>query len=210
MIAYTGDTNASKTIAQIKSLGIGRCLIFRKVNLYENEPWLLDNGAFHFWLRDIPFDGDAFIDRLQMFREWATHPPDILVLPDIHRGGFESVLETAQWLPRVQAMDLGWPLYFAIQDGMDFVDLEPYTDQVRGLFLGGSDRFKAHTGEWVRWGHDRGLKVHYGRCSTPRKVKHAIETNCDSLDSAHPLWERARWDAWVQAIQGCHPQLELF
>ena len=210
MVVYTGDTKSKKFIKQLAARGWGRVLIFDKVKLYDGEPWALDNGAYHFWRRGIAFDGHAFLDRIQKFKEWAVSVPDFLVLPDIHRGGFKSVLETAKWLPTIQGMALGWPLYFAVQDGMRFVDLEPFAEEISGLFLGGSDRFKAETRKWVLWGHENGLKVHYGRCSTPRKVKHAYATDCDSLDSAHPLWTKERWAEWVLACEQRHPQGELF
>jgi len=99
------------------------------------------------------------------------------------------------------------PLYLAVQDGMTPEQLEalvdPETDEpalaaFSGLFLGGSDDFKASVGIWrdlaTRWG----LKLHYGRC-TQSRIAAARDAGCDSADSSHPnRLGGARWERFLE------------
>jgi|TARA_R110000824_G_C15072032_1_gene663468 hypothetical protein len=209
MTVYVGDTNAQKMVRRLKDMGWGRMLIFRTVDLYDGEPWSLDNGAYKAWRNGVPFDGPAFLDRLEFFRAWAPWPPDFLVLPDIHRGGVASLVESVSWGPRLQG---DWPLALALQDGMDAEDVSQVLgdlDGVSTLFLGGSNAFKSKTKWWVDWGHERGLTVHYGRCGTLPHARNALYSQPDSLDSAFPLWHYDRFDQFSRILEDGDWQMEL-
>ena len=194
----------------MQELGWGRILILQTVSLYDGEPWALDNGAYKAWRNGNPFDGSAFLDRVEAFAEWAPWPPDFLVLPDIHRGGLASLMESVRWAPEINTE---WSFALAVQDGMGEVDvdaaLRDVGKQTSHLFLGGSDRFKSATKRWVEWGNDRGLKVHYGRCGTLAHGRNARFAKPDSIDSAFPLWEINRFEQLARLMADDDWQLEL-
>jgi len=71
---------------------------------------------------------------------------------------------------------------------------------IRGIFLGGTSRFKATAGEWCRWAHEHHLLFHYGRAGTEEKVRHALDVGADSLDSAFPMWTLERFQLFVRWV----------
>lgn len=118
MILLTGETRSKKLVADMKELGMGRVWTVRRPSPFEGEPWVLDNGAYSFFL--------------------------------------------------IESFD--------------------------GIFLGGTDSFKATAKTWCELAHDNGKLFHYARASTPKKIDEAFRVEADSLDSAFPLWKAERWD----------------
>ena len=191
-------------VPELQRLGWGRMWIARGRNIYTypGEPWGFDNGAFRDWKNKMPFDGDLFL--LCLDKALAiVELPYLAVLPDIPAGGKDSLALSVEWLERLPE----FPWYLAVQDGLDPVDIPDLP--ISGIFLGGTDSYKARALEWKDWAHDRGLRFHYGRCGTPGKVVHAQEIGADSIDSAVPMWTRARFDFFVRIITRGHPQNEL-
>lgn len=86
-----------------------------------------------------------------------------------------------------------WPWYLAVQDGMTIHDVRPYLHQFDGIFLGGSDTFKAQAWRWRVFAKDLGKPFHYARAGTLPKLESALKMKADSLDSAYPLWEKGRF-----------------
>jgi len=191
----------------LKELGWGRMWIARTRNIYTypGEPWGLDNGAYGDWINGRAFDEEAWlkvVDKAQAVPE----KPYLAVLPDIVGGGQQSLAMSEAWLPRLP----DFPWYLAVQDGMTPGDLAHLTDEIAGIFLGGTNGFKAQAEMWCEWAHDHGLRFHYGRAGTMNKVAHALETRADSLDSAFPMWTRERMALFVELITGGPIQKDLF
>ena len=192
---------------QAESLGWGRVWVARGRNIYvyEGEPWLFDNGAFRDWAEGVPFDSDLFrriIDKVLA----VPHPPYLAVIPDAPGNATKTLEMYEEWRP--QLPDLQWCI--AVQDGMEPADIEGYSGEIAGVFLGGTNKYKASAGEWCDWAHEKGLYFHYGRCGTLHKLAHAIEVGADSIDSAFPMWTTARWNLWVESVTNGPIQQGLF
>lgn len=191
----------------LERLGWGRMWIARTRNIYTypGEPWGLDNGAYGDWTRGESFQSDAFLAVLDKAQAVAE-PPYLAVLPDIVGGGHKSLALSESWLNRVPA----FPWYLAVQDGLTTRDTEHLTSEVDGIFLGGTNVYKATARRWREWAHSEGLRFHYGRAGTLNKVAHAIEVSADSIDSAFPLWTKQRMALFVEQVTGGPIQKDLF
>jgi hypothetical protein len=188
--------------ARVEALGWGRMWVARNRNIYTypGEFWGLDNGAF---ADRGEFDSDAFQKVLDKAVNHHT-PPNLAVLPDIVAGGHRSLELSLSWLDRVP----DFPWYLAVQDGIEPDDVDP--SLFAGIFLGGSNAYKATAGTWCEWAHSHGFPCHYGRAGTQEKVRHALNVSADSLDSAFPMWTRARWHLFTQWIARGPCQTDLF
>jgi hypothetical protein len=196
-----GDTRSRSLVARLEQLGWGRIWIASKPTPYPGEPWGFDNGAFIAWRNQQPWDADAYLRLLD--RAHSIGAPHLAVVPD-KVGDPGSLDFSLSWLERLPS---DWPWYLAVQDGMvpGAVDLTPF----RGVFLGGTNRYKATARRWCEAAHTAGLPFHYGRAGTPKKLTHAMQSGCDSLDSAFPLWQLARLDEFIRHAQEGPDQLWL-
>lgn len=194
----------------MKALGWGRMWIARGRNIYTypGEPWGFDNGAFRDWSnRPAPmlpemFDAPAYWERLAAAQD---HPaPWLAVVPDLP-GSPHSLAYSLRWRDSLPS----WPWFLAVQDGTTPEHVLPYANGFAGIFLGGTDRYKATAGEWGAFARETGLRFHYGRAGTLSKVAHAIRAGAHSLDSAFPMWTESRWRVFTDAIRNGPPQHEL-
>lgn len=193
----------------IRRYGWGRMWIARDRNIYTypGEPWGLDNGAYKDWVHGRSFDESAWL-RVVDKAEAVPEKPYLAVLPDIVGGGVESLDFSLSWVDRLP----DFPWYLALQDGMDPDDVLPVwlEKRIKGLFLGGTNAFKAEAGFWSEFAHLYGWKFHYGRVGTLNKVAHAMEVEADSIDSAGPMWERTKMRAFVEQVTQGPIQKDLF
>ena len=189
MLFLTGSTGSREIIRFLIENRWGRIWIDRLPLPYKGEPWGFDNGAFTDWLKGKAFDGDLFLKRLN--RAYGVGVPYLAVVPDIVAGGLRSLEFSVGWMNELPP---DWPWFLAVQDGMTVDDVEPVRDLFCGIFLGGSDKFKATAYHWAELAHKYDKLFHYGRAGTPRKIRHAMESGADSCDSAFPLWARERLD----------------
>jgi len=225
-LVLLGGTRSKKIIKRLNKLGWGRIWNEGKTYHTKDEPWALDNGAYANFLQNKPFDQVTFIRRLRDASQRAPHDPQFVVLPDIVAGGVASLELSEQWLRDIKSETFGknygfdivdavnirgWPLYLAVQDGMALSDVKETTlRDLDGIFVGGSNGFKSNARLWTKFAHDRGLKCHYGRAGTLKKLDHAIESGVDSLDSSFPLWTTDRLDKFVARWLYGNPQLKLW
>jgi hypothetical protein len=209
MMVYTGSTRKRTFISVLARNGWGRCfsLTVEPAKPQTGEPWLCDNGVYAAYSRGSEWDGDTYQERLER-AETECHPASVLVLPDVVGDAVASKQRSLQWLFK---MPSGWPLYYVLQDGVMERDLRGLDEHLTGLFLGGTDRFKAKADRWCRVAHERGLLFHYGRAGTVHKIRHAQRVGADSLDSAFPLWTQERFERFVRVVTGaeCEAQTEI-
>jgi hypothetical protein len=117
-------------------------------------PYALDNGAFPAWTKGRPWDEAAFLKLLENATKAGTIPLWVLV-PDVVADREATIALWHQWEPALR--DYGWPLAFAVQDGMEQTDVPT---SVNVVFVGGTTRWKWRTVE--RWCNDN-ERVHVGR-----------------------------------------------
>jgi hypothetical protein len=200
-----------RRVPMIRAQGWGRMWIARNRNIYTEpgEPWGFDNGAFRDWRDGKPFDAATYRDCLRKALEQPT-PPVLAVIPDVPGDGRATLAMADAWWPELYERSPHFPWFIAVQDGMEPADLEPWADRIAGVFLGGTNAYKARANDWAAWCQARGLRFHYGRAGTMEKVAHAMEVGADSIDSALPMWTEGRWRAFVAAIQSGPPQGDFF
>ncbi len=203
MIFLTGETTGDKMTALLKKYNWGRVFITKTPTPYEGEPWGFDNGAYRDYLAGVPFNEARFLHRLEI--AYSVGEPLFAVVPDIIRSK-DSLEFSLKWLDRLPK----WPWYLAVQDGMEEADVEGVIHKFAGVFLGGSDKYKATARGWreFTWRHGKGF--HYGRASTPRKIIHALDVKADSADSAFPLWTLARMELTAHVLAQTERQQALW
>lgn len=183
-----------RRVPRIQALGWGRLWIGRNPSAYPGEPWGCDNGAYRDYLAggrgvNVP----RFLRHVENCQR-RLGTPYLAVAPDIVAGGLESLEYSLDWLGRLPP---DWPWYLAVQDGQTPADVEPVATRFAGIFLGGTAEWKWLTARvWRNFSRAHGLRLHYARAGTPRKLQHAIDVEADSLDSAFPMWTHERWTSF--------------
>lgn len=203
MIVMVGEMTG-KNVAILRRLKWGRMWIARtrNIEIYPGEPWGFDNGAYRDYTAGRDFDADSFLRALE--RAVGAGTPYLAVTPDIVGGGLHSRDFSLRWRERLPDE---FPWYIAVQDGMtpDDVDLTQFS----GVFLGGTNRYKATAGEWREYAHAHGKAFHYGRCGTLGKLEHARDVGADSIDSTAMMWEVRKFKKFLHHYMH-RPQLRLF
>lgn len=142
--------------------------------------WILDNGAYHYWLHKLKFDYEKFEDAV--IKTSSVHQPDFIVCPDIVAGGNDSLLFSLDYVTKIPA---GYNIYLPVQDGMKYSDVENVCDVFDGFFVGGTLQWKIKTAKmWVNFAHENNLKCHIGRIGTYKRLCWANYINADSVDSS--------------------------
>ncbi|MDA0989080.1 MAG: hypothetical protein O2783_08200, partial [Chloroflexi bacterium] len=148
MIVLTGDSRSHAMVAALQGRGWGRMFVGAKPTPYPGEPWGLDNGAYADHLKGRRLDVPEF--RIRAERATETGGCIMAVLPDIVGGGEESLDLSMAEIDRLPAL----PWYLAVQDGMHLQPLwgrvcEALKDErIKGVFLGGTNRFKLTARTW--------------------------------------------------------------
>jgi len=143
-------------------------------------PWIsyaLDNDAFAAWTNGKPWDEGAFFEMLQETKLQPVKPLWVIV-PDVV-GDLEATKNNwKQYADRIAGF--GWPLAFAVQDGMTREDVP--TDAAV-VFVGGSDdrNWKWRTAHY--W-CDHFERVHIGRVNSVRRVRYSEKIGAESADGS--------------------------
>lgn len=147
------------------------------VHRHEDLPYAIDNGAWHAYVRKLPFNAEAF----ERVLETHGRNADFITVPDIVCGGLESLEFSKLWLQRLTGYYNR--LLIPVQDGMKAEDVRPLLHPGIGLFIGGSDRFKEDTmGEWA----ELGTYIHCGRVNSRRRLKLCQMHGIHSFDGSGP------------------------
>jgi hypothetical protein len=141
--------------------------------LYDFLPFACDNGRYPCWQSGRDWDEAAFIGMLDRIVDMGGRPSWLLV-PDVVGDRGETLREWDRWHTRLTRY--GWPLAFAVQDGMSVDDVP---DDAAVVFVGGSTAWKWRTlHEWTG-SFDR---VHVGRVNTNGKLWQCHEAGAESCD----------------------------
>jgi hypothetical protein len=200
-------SRGSKKAKEIRKEGWGVVVVpeLRKKFCPETFPlYFVDNGAFVFWKRGLPFDEKPFLKTLDQVSEIVEKfgvLPSFVVVPDLVAQGLKSLDFSLLWLERLKREFLQFPYALALQDGMEPEYIETVIDEFDYLFVGGTLRWKVRTGEtWVRLAHQHRKKCHIGRVGTAKRVRWARRIGADSIDSALPLFSKEKFEAFRRAL----------
>lgn len=204
---FAGSTRSHQLVDRILALGWGR-LFVEHPKPRDGEPWALDNGVFSAWKSGKAWEPKVFLRSLE--QAISFHAPTFGVLPDIVGGGVESIAHSMRWRERLP--DLRW--YLAVQDGMTVDAVRAVLPEVAGLFLGGTDAFKATAPAWCELAHSHGKSFHYARVSTANRLRAALECGADSADSSQMLWSTKgagnHFDRFVRWWNDLNAQVPMF
>jgi hypothetical protein len=138
-------------------------------------PWLpfaLDNGAFPAYTKGVPWNEEAYRKLLARVAAQQQAPLWILA-PDVVADRDATLRSWERWAPELRTF--GWPLAFAVQDGMTVGDV-PDADVI---FVGGSTEWKRET--MAMWGANF-ARVHVGRINTEKWLWRCVEIGAESCD----------------------------
>lgn len=135
-------------------------------------PYAVDNGAF------AGFDEQAFLDLIRHIAAQVAlreiEPPLWVIVPDVVAHRAATLESWERWAPQLKAF--GWPLAFAVQDGMTQADV-PKDAEV--IFVGGSTKWKWNTApDWCR----DNARVHVGRVNGYRWLWYCDQWGVESTD----------------------------
>ena len=206
-LVLVGETRSRANIAALAKLQWGRMFVTQRPTPFPFERWGFDNGAFIAWRNGQPFPESDFLRRVEV-AERTNSEPILAVVPDIVAGGCTSLQFSTSWRMSGRLPE-EWPWYLAVQDGMTVADVAPVLHLFSGIFLGGTDRFKATAYRWCQLAHSHQKRFHYARASTPGKLLSAHRVGADSCDSAFPLWTAARMRVFSSRWEGLLDQAML-
>ena len=151
--------------------------------------WLLSPGGWrkpHRWMK-YALDNDRFRARstneqwneaayLLMLSKAAAlkHSPLWLLVPDVVANREATLAQWQYWAPKLA--EYGWPLAFAVQDGMTQADVPSDADVV---FVGGTTEWKwATVWDWCR----NNERVHVGRVNGYEGLWSCHDAGAESCD----------------------------
>lgn len=176
-----------------------------KTKLRRWMPYALDNDAFSAWTKKITWDEQAWRDLLEWAKASGSAPRWVLV-PDVVADREATIAKWHHYEQEVRKF--GWPLAFAVQDGMTAKDV-PSTADV--IFVGGSTEWKWSTvHEWAKF-----PRVHVGRVNSIPKVRLCEGLKIESVDGTG--WPRddsrrdkmAALDMWMRGEQQPSPNWDV-
>lgn len=144
-------------------------------------PYALDNGAFPAFTKGEPWSPVPFFDLCDQAREHerATgEAPLWVVVPDVVGDAEATRKQWSAYAPDLRAR-YGWPLAFAVQDGMHEHSVPKGPDAPDVIFVGGSTEFKWKTANV--WGF-LFPRVHIGRVNSYNLLWRAVKANAESCD----------------------------
>ncbi len=164
-------------------------------------PYALDNGAFPAFTKGEAWDPIAYRELL----EWAAatcQPPLWALVPDVVGNAAATI---ARWHEeRGGVAAYGWPLAFAVQDGMTPADVP---EGAAVIFVGGSTEWKWSTvSMWCR----QFPRVHVGRVNTYRWLRVCEDAGAESCDGTG--WfrgdqkQREGLEQWLREVTGRAPR----
>lgn len=137
---------------------------------YEFCPYALDNGAFG---HDDDWTPEPWVKLLDWARLSGQRPSWALV-PDRVGDRDATLARWDEFSPMLS--EYGWPLAFAVQDGMTKRDVPP---DASVIFVGGSTKWKWDT--YRQWCADF-PRVHIGRVNTYRRLWDCHDAGAESTD----------------------------
>ncbi len=176
-------SGATKTVRKFAHTGrLGRLLSPRAGNSIEaieadGLVYAADNDAFGAW------DQERFYRMLEKIAKGTDRWRLLwVVCPDVVGDAQATVNRWHEWYPQLE--HLGLHAAFVGQNGLEGIADQIPWDDMRCFFIGGDDRWKlsAEAERLAGEAKTRGKWVHMGRCQTEKRIRHAVEIGCDSID----------------------------
>lgn len=136
-------------------------------------PYALDNDAFSAWTNKTEWSFEEWKALLDWSKSSGLKPLWALV-PDVVADRHATLERWHQYAPLVKSY--GWPLAFAVQDGMSVHDVPENADVV---FVGGTTEFKWSTVQMWAWYFPR---VHVGRVNSIDRLWQCEDLGVESVD----------------------------
>lgn len=178
MMIYMSASGTKKN-DQIKENGFG--LVYSPYDMRMERtdiPYILDNGAFTAYSKNIPWDEDLFYKSVSKYQHY-----DFVVIPDIVAGGESSLKLSIEHIDRLEH-----PRYLAVQNGISGGDCLKVIPHIDGIFVGGDMVWKLREVEyWCNYAHKHGLKCHIGRVGTKTLYDWVMQCGADSVDGSTPV-----------------------
>lgn len=144
-----------------------------KTRLRSWMPYALDNDAYSAWTQKTKWDVEAWRSLLKWAKASGQAPLWVLV-PDVVANR-EGTLDN--WdLYASEAASFGWPLAFAVQDGMTPGDVPSNADVI---FVGGTTEWKY---AYLDLFTTRFKRVHVGRVNELRRLWTCQDLGVESVD----------------------------
>ncbi len=173
----------------------------RKLKMRKWMPFALDNDAFISFTSGQPWNVALWREMLQWARMTGQKPLWTLV-PDVVADREATLKNWTRYAP--EAASFGWPLAFAVQDGMTPADVPSDADVI---FVGGSDGFKYRTLPiWT----DEFEDVHVGRVNEVYRLQTCQRLRVKSADGSGWFKDTRRMsdlERWMNDETEEHPEL---
>jgi hypothetical protein len=187
--------------ASIRSFGKNR-----EHMLYDHG-FALDNGAYSYHKRELPFPTDIFNKCLDKYGEKA----DWIVLPDVIEDWERTQEFSSLWYDKMK--DINKCLIVA-QNGAennDWKELDDWIAKGVGVFVGGDDDFKSlHTQTIINKCIQNDVICHIGRVNSSKRALWCDSMNAYSFDgSGMARFQRQAYTV-SQTMKNIHNQINLF
>jgi hypothetical protein len=178
-----------------------------KTKLRPWMPFALDNDAFGAWVSGNPWNEEAWLGMLQKVK-MSGMSPRWMLLPDVVADREATLSKWERY--ESTGLKFGWPLAFAVQNGMTPADLP---ERAEVIFIGGTTEWKWQTlPEWCATGR----RIHVGRVNALDKLLTCERMGVESVDGTGWMKDtmasgKARDLAkWIEGRASEHPELNLF
>lgn len=146
-------------------------------------PIACDNDAYKAFKNKEPWNEVVFFKMLESIKVLGLTPMWVLV-PDVVGNRDETLRNWERYADRVR--DFGFPLAFAVQDGMTCHDVP---NEAAVVFVGGSTKWKWNTASlWCAT-----FSTHIGRVNSLRLVQRANEIGAISVDGSGWFRDLGDW-----------------
>lgn len=164
-----------------------------KLKMRKWMPYALDNDAFIAWSNKEEWSESAWREMLQGAKMTGLKPLWCLV-PDVVADRNATIENWKRYYP--EAAKYGWPLAFAVQDGMTPDDVPPEASVV---FVGGTTAFKwSQLPTWTK--HFK--RVHVGRVNEVSALLTCQRLGVESADGSGWFKDTRRLDALEAWMNG--------
>jgi hypothetical protein len=146
----------------------------QKTRLRPWIPFALDNDAFSCWTKGTPWNESLWLSMLDTLKHDSEFSPRWVLVPDVVADRDQTLANWGKYSP--VAKQFGWPVAFAVQDGMIVEDVPKDADVI---FVGGTTNWKWRT--LPMWS-SIGKRVHVGRVNEVPKLNLCESLGVESVD----------------------------